>query len=555
MQAKLLMQDLWSRKVGWDTEIPSELLIKWQQFVMQIDDLNKIQIPRWTKVLECYDIEIHGFSDASERAYGACVYVKSFTESGTYKTNLICAKSRVAPLKTITLPRLELCGALLLSELVNKVIIAMNMVNKRVIYWTDSTIVLCWIHREPGSLKTFVGNRINRIRELTAPEQWRHVRSADNPADLVSRGLNAIQLRSSELWWQGPTWLSKPDIEWPKLKLEKISNLPDCKPRNVTISLSTLDQSIFLKYSNVMFLIRVIGYCLRFIDNCKRTKATRLLHKKLSLSEIEVSKRTLIKLAQADAFPNEIKSLKSALEINKNSKLLSLNPFLDINGIIRVGGRLNKAFMINHNQRNPIILSSSHPFTKAIIQYEHKRLLHAGTQAVLCATRDNYWIMNGRNTIRGVIRKCITCFKARPYAADTLMGDLPAERVAPNRPFKTCGIDYAGPILIKDGKLRNKRLVKAYMCIFVCFATKAIHIELASDLTSECFLDALKRFCSRRGLCTRIFSDNGSNFVGANNLFINMANVWSTPQFDKYIAENKIEWSFIPPGSPHFGGL
>lgn len=220
---------------------------------------------------------------------------------------------------------------------------------------------------------------------------------------------------------------------------------------------------------------------------------------------------------------------------------------MDPEGLIRVGGRINKA-NLTPDRKNQIVLPSKHQLTKLIIIAEHYRQLHAGNQAILNSLREKFWPIDGRTTIRGILKKCLVCFRVKPINIERLMGDLPRDRVTPNRPFYVTGVDFAGPFLIKDGKLRNRVIIKAYLCLFICFTTKAVHLETVSDLSSNAFLCALKRFISRRGICKTIFSDNGSNFVGANNLI-------NGSKFENFLLENHIEWKFIPPYSPHQGGL
>lgn len=156
-------------------------------------------------------------------------------------------------------------------------------------------------------------------------------------------------------------------------------------------------------------------------------------------------------------------------------------------------------------------------YYKTTILKKIDRLSHAGPQAMLANSRLKYWIIGGRNIARHVFHQCVKCFRLRPKIVEPIMADLPTERLEPNRPFKKCGVDYAGPIAIKTSLRRNAAVLKGYICVFICFSTRAVHIELVTDLTTEAFLNALKRFIARRGVCSDIFSDNATNFVGANN--------------------------------------
>ncbi|XP_025203176.1 uncharacterized protein LOC112600215 [Melanaphis sacchari] len=181
------------------------------------------------------------------------------------------------------------------------------------------------------------------------------------------------------------------------------------------------------------------------------------------------------------------------------------------------------------------------------------------TQAMLANSRLKYWIIGGRNIARHIFHQCVKCFRLRPTVVEPIMADLPSERLVPNRPFKKCGVDYAGPITIKTSLRRNATTIKGYICVFVCFSTRAVHIELVADLTAEAFLNALKRFIGRRGVCSDIFSDNATNFVGANNKLLELKKIFHTEEhltkiYDALSSEG-IRWHFIPPRSPHFGGL
>lgn len=182
--------------------------------------------------------------------------------------------------------------------------------------------------------------------------------------------------------------------------------------------------------------------------------------------------------------------VKSSLVVN----------FLDQNNIIRVGGRLEN-IDLPISYKHPIVLSNKHTLTKLIISHEHIRNMHSGILSTLSIVRQNYWPLDRKQTVRGIIRKCIPCFKAKPRCENPMMGNLPSHRLSPSPPFSFCGVDFAGPFNIKDGKTRNKKIIKSYICVFICLSTKAVHIELATELSTQCFLNALRRFISRSGFC------------------------------------------------------
>lgn len=211
------------------------------------------------------------------------------------------------------------------------------------------------------------------------------------------------------------------------------------------------------------------------------------------------------------------------------------------------------------NTRHPIVIPRNHILTRLIIEREHIRNLHAGMQATMANVRQQFWPLSLRSATRKVIQNCITCFKAKPRHSEAIMGSLPAGHVTVSKPFAHCGVDYAGPVSIKEGKRRNAKYSKAYVAIFVCFATRAVHIELVSDLTSDAFIAAFKRFISRRGKSSKMYSDNGTTFVGARNQNKELYDFYHSQRansdIQRFMHEQSISWSFIPPNAPHVGGL
>jgi hypothetical protein len=253
-------------------------------------------------------------------------------------------------------------------------------------------------------------------------------------------------------------------------------------------------------------------------------------------------------------FEHEIRDLKAGRQVNSKSKLKLLNPFIVNSGMIRVGGRLSNS-QYPHDKKYPIVLPKGH-VTRLILENTHRDQLHAGPTATLAAVREKFWPLDGRSEIRKVVRRCIPCFRTKPHDNNPIMGNLPSHRVKASRPFTNCGVDFGGPIFLKIGGIRSKKTTKAYICLFVCFSTKAIHLELVSDLTAANFLNGLKRFIARRGMVANIYSDNATNFVGAQR---DLRDVFLADEFGnivlRHLAEFNINWHFIPARSPHFGGL
>lgn len=559
VRAKILMQQLWVKGVGWDDPLPDSTINNWQSLRHDLFNVSSISINRWI----CHhngSLELHGFSDASTSAYAAAIYARIRQPDGQYHTTLLTSKTRVAPLKQISIPRLELCGAVLVAELLKNTQQNLQIPDSYVYAWTDSSIVLHWLRAQPSKWKTFVANRVSAIQQIIPISSWRHVPTADNPADCASRGLDALSLRSLALWWNGPPWLRDEPNIWPKLKLTSHDDTTDQQEQrivsNITSTPDSADMITFLEsFSSMGRLLRITAYCKRFIAMCRKTIVQHT--KTLSADELHASLVTWIVASQKFAFHNDIHHLLNDRDIPSNSKLRSLNPFIDQHQVLRVGGRLQNS-SLSFAEKHPIVMSNKCHLTKLIIRAHHLETMHGGSQLVLCLLRKKYWVLNAKNTVRLHIHRCITCHRHSATGASQLMGSLPEPRVNFTRAFTHTGVDYAGPIDLRMSKGRGNASYKGYISLFVCLCTKAIHIEAVSDLTSNAFIAAYRRFVSRRGLPAHMYSDNGTNFVGAVKALRKSYESCLLQVKEDIInnaSRNNTEWHFIPPSSPHFGGL
>ncbi|XP_050554512.1 uncharacterized protein LOC126911949 [Spodoptera frugiperda] len=555
---KVLLQQLWLQKIGWDDNVPDSTARVWNRFVISLQALNTIRIPRHVIGAHPKYIELHVFSDASQTAYGACIYIRTVNYDLTVTVRLLFSKSKVAPLKPISIPRLELCGALLGARLYDKVRDALRCSLSKIVFWTDSTIVLGWLHMRPNQLKTFVQNRVAEIHDLTLEVPWRHVRSENNPADLASRGVRLEELSSSRLWWEGPEFLCNPNFSIDDHKGPdsfKIRELPEVKSYvTAVVAQDSSESSLFPfhRFSQFKRMRRAAAFMLRFIHN-SRYKNNRYVGS-LSVDELHFADKTLARLCQFESYPVECKALCNNGSIKNKSCLSKLNVFLDDCKIMRVGGRLVNSNEFIYGKKHPIVISSKHYFATLLFRHEHIQLLHAAPQALLFHLRESWWPVGGRNLARQIVHNCVICTRIRGKTLTPMMGNLPAARVTPSLPFVRCGVDYAGPVLILNRKGKGARLIKGYICLFICFVTRAVHLELVSDLSSEAYLLTLKRFISRRGKPAEIYSDNGRNFVGIMNDFSKFLNNCSSDILEFAQSQN-IKFHFIPPYSPHFGGL
>ncbi|XP_043063808.1 uncharacterized protein LOC122319973 [Drosophila ficusphila] len=324
----------------------------------------------------------------------------------------------------------------------------------------------------------------------------------------------------------------------------------------VLVATEKQDISYDCKFQNSFGkLQRVFGYIYRFwllkFQNQTRRKGP------LTVDDVKGSTHLLIKGIQRVFFAEDYKALRKNKQVASNSKLSSLHPILDDSGLIRVGGRLQNS-LLDYDARHPILLPKNHPVTQAIVAQFHHKFLHAGPQSLLAALRQRFWPIGGRKIVAAIVNKCIRCFRLKPRMMEHIMAPLPASRVQPSRPFTTTGIDICGPFFSKS-EVRNRPPAKCYVAVFICFATKASHLELVEDLSTASFLAALKRFTSIRGKPNTIWSDNATNFVGARNELQELRQIFlaDPPNIElrNDLLSNGINWQFIPPRSPHFGGF
>ncbi|XP_065076956.1 uncharacterized protein LOC135700391 [Ochlerotatus camptorhynchus] len=565
VQAKIYLQDLWRCQKKWDEPLDDELQQRWLEFRENLEALRNLSVPRWViPAIKPVLIEMHGFCDASEKAYGACIYLRAVADDGSVKVNLLVAKSKVAPLgdsrkqKRVCLPRLELSAALLLAHLFQKVQNAITLDTKS-FFWSDSTIVLHWLASTPSRWKTFIANRVSEIQHATAGGLWAHVSGTENPADIISRGMDPEQLSSTKAWWHGPDWLAHPSRFWPAFVHTSDEDfiMEDLEERPVALAIQTVPPNpIFALRSSYTVLLRLVAWVRRFSFNSNPANRTQRRRGFLTAIELEEANRCLVRITQHETFREDFVSLTNTGEVKPSSKLKALTPFVE-QGILRVGGRLRHA-TISSDRKHPMILPSKHPFSELVARYYHQKMLHAGPQLLIASIREKFWPLRVRNLARRIVHSCVNCFRCRPRIQQQIMGDLPAERVSPTLPFLCTGVDLCGPINFRYPQ-RKSQPIKGYVAVFVCLSIKAVHIELVGDLSTGSFLAALRRFIARRGKPKLIECDNAQNFRGASREVAELAKQLKDQQLQNAVTrscgEDGIEFKFIPPRSPNFGGL
>ena len=563
MTLKHLMQQVWTLKIDWDESLPQEVSEAYGRWRSLLSSLRKLTLKRFVMSESQQErVSLHVFCDASEIGYAACVYVVARDHQGGRKSTLLTGKTKVAPLKFQSIPRLELCAALLGSQLIDNVeqsLRKMHIVVEAKHAWTDSTIVLNWISCEPSNWVTFVANRVAKIQE-NSTISWNHVPTKENAADPASRGLDPPVLICNELWWHGPHWLITDEFPVPfcpqgtteetrrssKQAKTFLSQLPSTEKKQST---DVIDLS---KYNSLKKVLRVVAYVKRFINAMKHKRVSRAIF--VSTEEITEAVMIILRQEQSKYHSEEIAALQSGPQVKKSSKILKLYPLL-YEGVLCVGGRLAQADLPDET-KYPRIVPEKSELARLIIIDAHNATLHGGCNQVLAFIRTQYWIPRCRNQVRKLILNCVKCSRFTVKCKQPLMGDLPRERIEiPSRAFQDVGLDFGGPFITKTG---SKILTKSYMAVFVCFASKAVHIEAVSDLTTGAFIASLRRFASRRGCPTTIYSDNGSNFTGAKVEIEALKAIIQDEHSDSLQATAaglNIKWVFIPPRAPHFGGL
>lgn len=372
----------------------------------------------------------------------------------------------------------------------------------------------------------------------------------------MSRGITTESLAQNNLWWNGPNFLQEDQANWPQAKAAFVREPQEEKTIKTILTATPSSEDIIGTINHRNSIItwqRIVAYCIKFGSKNTHTNEPRL--GSLTKEHLREAMVKIVKHCQQKEFKKDFQLLKE--DKAHKTRFHNMTPIIDADGILRVGGRLD-ASGLPFDQRHPIILPYHHEVTVLIMRQLHLENMHAGPQALLAVTRQKYWPMKGKILAKSVVDQCILCAKAKPKLLEQVMGTLPKERVTAARAFTHTGIDYAGPITIHY-QGRGSKTTKAYICVFVCFATKAVHLEAAIDQSTASFLCCLKRFISRRGAVKTIFSDNATNFVSMNNQLQELGELLQTAEHQKEVAQycyqKEIEWKFIPPRSPHFGGL
>ncbi|XP_057379661.1 uncharacterized protein LOC130701900 [Daphnia carinata] len=441
---------------------------------------------------------------------------------------------------THTLPSLdglELSAAVLVIRLSNLLVEELDIKFDRALYWSDSTTVLSWIKSTSCRFNVYVGNRVGEILETSLPDQWHYVPSSLNPADDASRAY----LRDPENWPKHP-FLPSIDPSDPEIR-------PSAWIGAVQREEDGID-ALIANVSRIHIIIRAVAYVQRWVKNVRSSSGNRSFGE-LMAEEIRQAKEFLLRRAQKNAYQLEIVHLQTGRQIPSNSTLLKLAPHLDHRGLLRVGGRIERA-PLPKDARHPIILPPKERLTELILFQLHRERGHLSAEQLHHEARKQFWIPKGRITTHRVWNLCYICRRYRAKGSTPKMADLPAVRLRAGLPaFTHTGVDYWGPV---DVTL-FRRTVKRWGCLFTCLSSRSVHLEMAYSLDTSSFIAALDRFQNRRGVPASYHSDNGTNFVGAHReLAVCLENL-NQSTILRHLSRQPTSWHFNPPASPHFGGV
>ncbi len=568
---KMLFQDLCIDGTNWDDPLVGNLLHSWNQIINDLYAMKTIRVSR------CYfsyanhgslSYELHGFCDASSKAYAAVVYLRTVHRNRKIEVSLVASKTRVAPTKRQSIPRLELLGATILARLVSSVQVAITSlpIVPKVFLWTDSRTVLCWI-RNHKAWKPYVQHRVSEIRKLTTTDSWNFCPGEKNPADLPSRGIRGPDLAENEIWWNGAEFLQFPKEMWPSEpgtteidENEANAEIMKSKtPPSITRSLNSVSETVSppnvgavidcKRYSSQTRLLRVTAWVKRFIDNARRRRSTSDV---LTADELKAAEKLWIKSIQASSYKDEEQYLS---QVNKKEPLLvkQLGLFRDQENIIRCHGRIDES-SLSLSEKQPILLPPKHHFTDLVILGHHETVHHNGIKETLNSIREKYWIVRGREAVKRIVRRCVVCKKLEGMSFNTpRTAPLPPSRVCDAPPFTNTGVDFAGPLFVTNrAPPETEKTSKAYVCLWTCASTRAIHLELVPNLSVPTFLQAFRRFSARRGLPTRLLSDNAKTFKGAAQ---EVKKIVRSKEIQQHLVNKGVTWDFIIEKAPWQGGF
>ncbi|XP_053968959.1 uncharacterized protein LOC128870369 [Anastrepha ludens] len=544
---KILLQDVWRSGLAWDDPLQDNLFDKWNQWKSTMPLITAAEIPRCYSLLlkDAEDVQLHTFVDAGESAYAAVCYLR-VSKGNDVTVSLVAGKSKVAPLKPLSIPRLELQAAVIGVRLANMVSNTQRINIMSKYWWTDSKTVLRWMRMDPKNFHQFVMHRIGEILEASNVSQWRWVPSRNNPADLATK---TTTRQCYQLWFTGPNFLKSSAEVWPQWEELSLEECDDSEIKHYVLHMKKEHMNNLMlnveHFSSWKRLYRAVATFLFYVDRLRSVVLARQRKTSIDFDMIQKAQCLLIRYAQSIEYCEEIRCLKRGKNIDNSSKLFTINVYLDTDGIIRCKSRVEHL----NNHEDIKVMPNSHHVTFLIVRWAHENFHHLMHESVINQIRGTYFINRLRVLYKRVRAECQKCKNRSSIPQPPQMAALPAARIAAfERPFTYVGIDYFGPLLVIVGRRREKR----WGVLFTCLTLRAIHIEVAHSLNTSSCIMAIRNFISRRGYPREIFSDNGSNFKASEKIIseslknIDLNGIASS--FDR------VKWRFNPPSAPHMGG-
>lgn len=564
IQGRALLRELTSGSSDWDEPLPADKLKKWEAWRESLQDLQQLHVPRTytpNPLVDAECIELCVFADASTKAIGAVAYLRVVQQDGKVEVGLVMGKAKLAPQSEPTIPRLELCAAVLAVEMADLIQEEIDLKLNAVGFYTDSKVVLGYICNKTKRFYTYVHNRVQRIHQSSKPEQWHYVHTEENPADYASRSLPASHLTQS-LWFTGPSFLCRPSATATqsdeKFELIEPENDPEIRPHVQTYTTYTEEPRLtpdrFQRFSTFTSLVRAVALLIHMakankrLNHTSKCKGWHRCYLPRTTDEIAQAKDVILRAAQRSAFVKELAALQANRSVPKSSPLGKLSPILE-DGLICVGGRL-KHSQVTPAEKNPVILPKDSHISLLLVRHHHEQVRHQGRHLTEGAVRAaGLWILGSKRLINSVLHKCIICRKLRGKLEEQRMADLPPERLEVCPPFTYVGLDVFGPWSIVTRRTRGGQAdSKRWAIMFSCLSSRAVHIEIIESMDASSCINALRRFFALRGPAKGLQSDCGTNFIGAcKELRMNNA-------VQKYLGEQGCSWDFRPPHASHMGG-
>ena len=616
LEGRNLFQKINSPKIPYKSDLPPDIKEAANKWVKSINLLKMLKISRWTNPLGLSDsiTEICIFCDASKIGYGLVIYmrksVKGATDSSQISVSFLLSKSHVVPSNMNlnptkdaishgdSIPRLELVAAKAAAQW--RDYFSREILDKidKFFLFTDSLTILNWLWDFDKRFKCFENFRIKAIRSLSELSEWRHVPTKDNPADLCSKGIKSHETKKWSFLHSGPLFLLLDYSNWPPARpIKSLKSTPleaDVSAINVITMEGTLEDPIVdvvqqefdpwpikvsaktdcwsKKLRLICCVVKVIQTLRQRVENKKNnilptrlrprknaTKDKLILH--FTEDERDKAESLLINAIQSISFEKEMVQLaklgifseKALGELKlKNSKVTTLSPFLDSSNVMRAGGRIAKAEFLPYDTRFPIILPNHNtPEIRSLIRHYHTKNFHTTIKQTHYLLRQKYFILGGKTSVNSVLSSCLLCQRMTKQPSKQKEGDLPFDRLAVIAPFTNCGIDAMGPFHLKH-KLRGTK--KQFVLIACCMSTRAVCLMPLRDMTSSAVINALIKIHAQYPALKRIYSDNGSNFVGADREIRDAMSKWNKAEINKDLEQHQLEWIFGPAYCGSAGG-